>query len=119
MGIQAHRERAREFHRRKKMCCPDFPSDWHLVPGASRGLPSAGERSRRMKRYPRPSTIRAVGASLATLACLGAPAAIASAADRVQPVEVTNTPLAVGGTVAATQSGPWSVGLSGTPSVTI
>ncbi len=35
------------------------------------------------------------------------------------PVTVTNTPLPVQGTVSATQSGPWNVGISGTPSVSV
>jgi len=35
------------------------------------------------------------------------------------PVTVTNTPLPVQGTVSATQSGPWTVGINGTPMVSV
>lgn len=41
------------------------------------------------------------------------------AAGSSTPVTVVNTPLPVHGTVAATQSGPWNVGITGNPSVNI
>lgn len=40
-------------------------------------------------------------------------------ADQPDAVIVTNTPLPVQGTVAATQSGPWNVGITGTPTVNV
>ena len=47
------------------------------------------------------------------------PVASGAGAAGSAPVTVTNTPLPVQGTVSATQSGPWNVGISGTPSVSV
>src|SRR5258708_22535797 len=40
-------------------------------------------------------------------------------ADAPHAVFITNTPLPVQGTVAAAQSGPWNVGIAGTPTVNV
>ena len=62
---------------------------------------------------------------LGILALIGASMSRQAVADSTKDVVIDNVPLPVSGnvnvsgTVAATQSGPWNVGISGTPSVNI
>jgi hypothetical protein len=58
-------------------------------------------------------------AVVVTLAAISIPQPRPLAAAGSAPVIVTNTPLPVQGTVGAAQSGPWNVGISGTPTVNV
>ena len=64
-------------------------------------------------------TYALAGLGMVALAALSIPSHESAQAAGAAPVNVTNTPLPVQGTVSAAQSGAWNVGINGTPSVNV